>query len=219
MITLRTALAVKSTITLLADNQLRALLKGIPRPQLDNAREVYLTSEQAKTLLLACEASVNPQLKNLVALLMMTGSRLNELLQSKIEHVDLERKQWLIPISKTGKHRYVPLSAAAIAIIEKLPKFENCPWLIPNPKTLQPFVSIKHSWQTARKAAGLDGLRIHDLRHTFASMAAGAGIDLYSIGKVLGHADYKSTMRYSHLANNQLLLAVEASAGKLQVDW
>lgn len=194
-------------------------VKGIPRPQINNAREVYLTSEQARTLLLACKASANTQLASIVGLLLQTGMRVGELLKCRNEHIDHGRKLLLIPTSKTGKHRYVPLSAAALAIIDKLPKFDGCPWLIPNPDTLQPFVSIKHSWQTARKAAGLDGLHIHDLRHSSASMMAAAGVDLYTIGKVLGHADYKSTMRYSHLANDQLLEAVEAGSGKLQVDW
>ncbi|WP_430417262.1 tyrosine-type recombinase/integrase [Parasphingorhabdus sp.] len=194
-------------------------VKGIPRPQINNAREVYLTSEQAKELLLVCETSANTQLANIVGLLLQTAARVGELLQSRWEHIDRTRKLWLIPTSKTGKHRYVPLSGAALAIIDGLPKFDGCPWLLPNPDTMQPFVSIKHSWQTARKEAGLDGLHIHDLRHSAASMMASAGVDLYTIGKVLGHADYKSTMRYSHLANDQLLDAVEAGSGKLQVDW
>ena len=70
-----------------------------------------------------------------------------------------------------------------------------------------PFVSLKHSWHTARKEAGLRDLRVHDLRHSFASFVINAGIDLYAVGKVLGHADHKSTMRYSHLANETLLAA------------
>ena len=75
------------------------------------------------------------------------------------------------------------------------------------------------SWDTARKQAGIPDLRIHDLRHTAASHMAAAGIDLYTIGKVLGHSNYKTTQRYSHLANDTLLAAVEAGAEKLGVDW
>ena len=76
-------------------------------------------------------------------------------------------------------------------------------------------MSIKHSWDTARTEAKLPGVRIHDLRHSAASFMINAGIDLYAVGRVLGHADHKSTMRYSHLANDTLLAAVEAGAAGL----
>ena len=111
------------------------------------------------------------------------------------------------------------LSQAAIDIIKALPKYENCLWLIPNPETKKPFVSIKHPWQKALKDARLPDLRIHDLRHSAASFMINSGVDLFAVGKVLGHADYKSTMRYSHLANETLLSAVEAGASKLIGQW
>jgi site-specific recombinase XerD len=103
--------------------------------------------------------------------------------------------------------------------MEELPRFDGCPYLVPNPETRLPFVSIKRAWQTARKATGLTNLRIHDLRHSAASFMINSGMDLFAVGKVLGHADYKSTMRYSHLANETLLSAVEAGASKLSAQW
>ena len=147
-------------------------------------------------------------------MLLQTGARLRELLDARWEHFDLQRRNWLIPTSKTGRHRYVPLTEDALAIIEALPRFEDCPWLVPNPDTLQPFVSIKHGWQQAIKKAKLPGLRIHDLRHSAASFMVNNGVDLFAVGKVLGHASYQSTQRYSHLANDTLLAAVEAGAAK-----
>jgi integrase len=108
----------------------------------------------------------------------------------------------------------VPLSSAALAIIEALPRFKGCPWLVPNPDTLKPFVSIKHGWQRAIRVAKLPGLRIHDLRHSAASFMVNSGVDLFAVGKVLGHASYQSTQRYAHLANDTLLAAVEAGATK-----
>lgn len=75
------------------------------------------------------------------------------------------------------------------------------------------------SWDTARKQPGLPDFRIHDLRHSAASLFAGAGVDLYNIGKVLGHANYKTTQRYAQLQSDQLIAAVEAGAAKLGVDW
>lgn len=113
-----------------------------------------------------------------------------------------------------AKPRHVPLSTAAVAIIEELPRFKDCPWLVPNPDTRLPFVSIKHGWQRAIKEANLPGLRLHDLRHSAASFMVNSGVDLFAVGKVLGHASYQSTQRYSHLANDTLLKAVEAGAAK-----
>lgn len=193
--------------------------RGIPRPKFNNARDRYLSSEQAGALLNACEASINPQLRNIVGLLLLAGARKNELLQAKWEHVNLDRKVWFIPETKTGKARHVPLSQAALDIINQLPRFDKCPWLLPNPKTKKPYTDIKHPWETARKAAGLDGLHLHDLRHSAASFMINAGIDLFAVGRILGHADHQSTMRYSHLANDTLMQAVEAGAAKMNVNW
>lgn len=106
-------------------------------------------------------------------------------------------------------------SQELLRIINALPKFDKCEWLVPNPETKKPFVSIKHAWQKARKDAGLPGLRLHDCRHSSAGLMINSGVDLFTVGKVLGHADYKSTMRYSRLANETLLSAVEAGAAKL----
>jgi integrase len=194
-------------------------VRGIPRPKFDNKRQRYLTAAEAERLHKAVAASPNRQLKYIVGLLLLTGARKMELLKAKWEHIDLERKSWLIPDSKTGKARHVPLSQAAIGIIEQLPKYEKCPWLLPNPETKEPFVDIKRAWATARKAAGLQGLRIHDLRHSAASFLVNAGVDLFAVGRILGHSDVQSSRRYAHLANDTLLRAVEAGAAGLKVNW
>jgi len=188
--------------------------RGVARKPLNNARERFLTAEEASRLRSAVAESQNPQLKHIVGLLLLTGARVRELLDARWEHVDIERQSWLIPTSKTGKPRHVPLSEAALAIVTALPRFKGCPWLIPNPGTLKPFVSIKHGWQRAIRVAKLPGLRIHDLRHSAASFMVNSGVDLFAVGKVLGHASYQSTQRYSHLANDTLLKAVEAGAAK-----
>lgn len=188
--------------------------RGVPRKPLNNARERFLTAEEAARLRKAAAESQNPQLQHIVGLLLLTGARVRELLDARWEHVDVDRRVWLIPTSKTGKSRHVPLSAAALEIVAALPRFKDCPWLVPNPETLKPFVSIKHGWQYAIRKARLPGLRIHDLRHSAASFMVNSGVDLFAVGKVLGHASYQSTQRYSHLANDTLLAAVEAGAAK-----
>ena len=189
-------------------------IRGLPRKPLNNARDRFLTEAEATRLKAAAAESNNPQLKHIVGLLLLTGVRMRELLDARWEHVDVDRRQWFIPTSKTGHSCYVPLATPALAIIAELPRFKNCPYVVPNPETLKPFVSLKNGWKMAIKAANLPGLRIHDLRHSAASFIAAAGVDIFTIGKVLGHASYQSTQRYSHLAQDTLLKAVEAGAAK-----
>ena len=104
-------------------------------------------------------------------------------------------------------------------IISQLPRYPGCPWLLPNPQTLLPFTDIKRSWMQARSLAGLNNVHLHDLRHTFGSQLTNAGVDLYTVGKLLGHVNVASTARYSHLANDTLMAATEAGAARLNVDW
>lgn len=192
-------------------------VRGIARPKFDNARNRYLTADELAKLLKAAEGSANTQLRSIIALLLYTGARKNELLKARWADVDLERKTWFIPVTKTGKPRHVPLSQAAIDVLEKLPRWPKCPWVIPNPGTREPFTDIKHPWQTARDAADLGDLHIHDLRHSAASFMVNAGIDLFAVGRILGHADHQSTMRYAHLTNDTLMRAVEAGATQMQI--
>ena len=190
-------------------------IRDVPRRRFSNARERFLTAKEAERLFKALDASESPQLKSIVMLLLLTGARKTELLTAEWRHVDLERRAWFIPTTKTGKPRYVPLSQAAMDVIEALPRWDGCPWLLPNPATLHFYQDIKKPWQNVHAAAGLGDLRIHDLRHSAASFMINAGVDLFAVGKILGHADHQSTMRYSHLANDTLMKAVEAGAAKM----
>ena len=191
-------------------------VRSVKRPVFDNQRTRALSAPEVDRLLKAAAKSPNPQLKPIVHLLLLTGARLSELLHAKWEDVDVHNRRWLIPMSKTGKARYVPLAQAAVDVIQALPRFEGAPYLVPNPETGRPFVSIKRAWQTARDEAKLEGFRLHDCRHAAASAMATAGVDIYTIGKVLGHSSVASSQRYAHVANEALLQAVEAGSAKLK---
>lgn len=192
--------------------------RGIETKPLNNARERYVTHDEAARLLAAAKKSKNDQLAAIVGLLLLTGMRVSELLSTRLEHVDLERRSIFVPVSKTGRSRYVPLAKAAVTIIEEVPKAAGAVYLFPSPKDPKKHLTtIKHAWQTARDAAKLPGLRIHDLRHSAASFMVNSGVDLFAVGKVLGHASFQSSQRYSHLANDTLLAAVEAGAAKLNL--
>lgn len=193
--------------------------RNIPRPPINNARERSLTPQEVERLRKATEASRNPLLAPIVGMALYTGARLTELLSAKWQHVDLDRSTWLIPTSKTGKARHVPLSQAAIALISTLPKGKG-EWLFPSPKDkTKRLTTIKHSWQKARDEAKLSDLHFHDLRHASASFLINSGVDLFTVGRILGHSDHKSTMRYAHLANDTLLAAAEAGAAKMNTNW
>jgi integrase len=140
-------------------------------------------------------------------------------MDSKWECFDIERRTWRIPTTKAGKARHVPLSAAVLSVLSQVPRLDGCPYVVPNPKTRQPYVSIFCSWNTARKAAGLPEVRMHDLRHSMASNMVNSGRSIYEVAKVLGHTQLKTSQRYSHLNQETLLAAVDASANAAGSGW
>lgn len=192
---------------------------GIPRPTLNNCVDRRLTAEEAKRLKQAVAKSRNPQLKYIVGLLILTGARVSELLHAKWKDIDMENRSWRVPVAKSGRARFIPLSKAAMELLEQVPKFNGCPYVVPNPKTLRPFVGIFRTWDVARKQAGVPDLRVHDLRHAAASFMLNEGVDIFTVGKVLGHNSVKTTSRYAHVANSTLLAAVDAGASGLGMSW
>ena len=185
---------------------------GVKLFEANNSRERFLTAEETQRLLKAVEKSKNTQLKYIVPLLLLLGCRKRELLDARWDDFDLGRRTWKISMSKSGKSRQVPLSKAALEIIQKLPRFEGCPFLLPNPDTLKPYSQIHKAWNNARIAAGLPDVRMHDLRHSMASNMVNSGRSIYEVAKVLGHSQLKTTQRYAHLSQETLLEAVDAAA-------
>jgi integrase len=149
-------------------------------------------------------------------LLIFTGARLREILHLKWEQIDFERGLLLLPTSKTGKKTIV-LNAPALAILTSLPRVGG--YVIAGTsagtKDEKPRSDLKKPWKAVSKRAGLDGVRIHDLRHTHASVGAGAGLGLPIIGKLLGHTQSATTQRYAHLDNDPLKKASEHIGSRL----
>ena len=183
--------------------------------EVNNQRERYLTYDEVHLLKEAINESENLQLKYIVVLLLLTGCRKRELLDAKWEHFDIERRIWRIPTSKSGKLRHVPLSDVVISVLEKVPRFEGCPYVLPNPQTHKPFNTIYISWNTARTRAGMPDLRMHDLRHSFASFLVNAGRSLYEVQFILGHSQLKTTQRYAHLSQDTLVAAANEAGNVL----
>ena len=151
---------------------------------------------------------IDPHAVAAIRLLILTGARLREILHARWENVDFERGILFLPDSKSGR-KPVYLGAAALAILAKLPRFEGYPHVIAGLTPDKPRADLKNPWRAITEAAGLKGLRIHDLRHSFASIGAGASLGLPIIGKLLGHTQPSTTARYAHLDANPMRRAVE----------
>ena len=143
-----------------------------------------------------------------IRLLILTGARLREVLHAEWRHVDFQRGIIHLPDSKTGK-KPLYLSAAAMAILADLPRIAGNPHVIAGARAGKPRADLQRPWAAVIEAADLPGLRIHDLRHTFASLGAGASLGLPIIGKLLGHSQPATTQRYAHLDADPMRRAVD----------
>jgi integrase len=168
-------------------------------------RDRYLTTEEMNRLGKALDAAdgttVSTYAVNAIRLLAMTGARLGEVLNLQWRDVDLERKLLLLRDSKTGS-KPVLLSDTEVALLNALPRKDDNPHVFCGKRNGSPLVNIQKPWRAIRDAAGLEDVRLHDLRHSFASVAANQGASLPMIGALLGHKQVQTTARYAHLAHD-----------------
>ncbi len=148
-------------------------------------------------------------------LLLLTGCRRGEILTLRWQDVDLERRCLHLPDSKTGQ-KTVYLNTAAIQVLEAIEPVDGNPYVLPGSKPGAPQAKFQSTWERIRSQAGLDDLRLHDLRHTFASIGVNAGLSLPVVGKLLGHTQVTTTERYSHLADDPVRQANEVIGATLQ---
>ena len=182
---------------------------GIPLMKEDNQKERYLSTDEAQRLYIQLQQSDNQMLQFIVPMLILTGARKREVLDARWEDFDFEHRHWRIHTTKLGKPRFVPMSDGVVNLLGSIPRFD-CEWVFPNPKTLKPYVSIFCSWNTTRGKADLQDVRIHDLRHSYASFLVNAGRSLYEVQRLLGHTQIKTTQRYAHLSHDTLLDATNS---------
>jgi integrase len=149
-----------------------------------------------------------------VKLLVFTGARLGEVLGLRWEWIDFERGEARLPDSKTGA-KTLHLPPPALAVLAALPRLDRNPYVIAGAKPGAALVNLEKPWRAIRRLAGLDDVRLHDLRHAFASVAASSGMGLPIIGKMLGHSQPATTARYAHLANDPVKAAAAAVAGEI----
>jgi site-specific recombinase XerD len=193
---------------------------SIKQLKVDNRIERYLTPEQSVNLLQAVKESLNTQLVFIVAFLIYTGARKREVLEAKWSDINFDQSSWKISKNKSNKVRHVPLSQGALETLSAVRDKWTCQdwgvgvdpndFIFANPSTGKPYSSFFFSWNNARVKAGMPELRVHDLRHSFASFLVNAGRSIYEVQNLLGHADIKTTSRYAHLSQESLRAAVSA---------
>lgn len=168
------------------------------------SRERYLDTDELKAIgkaidELVAEKAILPTAGNAIELLALSGARLNEILNAEWDWIDTERGTMLLPDSKTGA-KPVYLSGAALEVLKRQKVIsKGSDYVFPSPRGDKPYVNLRKSWVQICERAKLTGVRLHDLRHTVASVAVGQGASLPLIGKLLGHTQAQTTMRYAHI--------------------
>lgn len=198
----------------------KAIIKKFPTG--DHVQR-FLTADEIRRLLSACSKEPHPYLYFFVKLLLLTGARSSELRLCKWNDIDLTKGELYIGLSKNGRSRRIILSDSSIQELCRVKETSESlgtptmasNWVFTNPKTQLPYTSMQIAFSKARKRARLDTVRIHDLRHTFASLLINNGASIYEVQKLLGHHHVSMTERYAHLFPNTLKDRAEIIAGSL----
>ncbi len=149
-----------------------------------------------------------------IRLLILTGMRPREVLNLEWRHVDFEHGALFLPDSKTGRKTII-LGGPALSLLAELPRVEDCPFVIAGRSIDKPRADLNRPWVAVRRYAKLEGVRLYDLRHSFASVGAGASLGLPIIGKLLGHTQPSTTNRYAHLDADPLRHAADAISASI----
>ena len=193
--------------------------------RLETERERFLSIEEITRLGDALHAAEDQRAAAIVRMCMLTGARLGEVRTARFEQFNLDLGTWSKPAANTKQRRVhrVPISVEVAALVRqrRVAVAMGCEWLFPGdalgadgaPKD-QPVQEIRRFWSAMQAAAELPGVRIHDLRHTFASLLVSGGASLEMIGKLLGHSQMRTTQRYAHLIDGPLRAGVDA-VGKI----
>ncbi len=186
--------------------------RGIPRFHEDR-RQRWLSTDELTRLWSILEQHPNRRAANAVKLMILTGARRSEVLNATWDQFDLDRGVWTKPSHHTKQKRteHVPLSGPALALLSALRAEAEGDqmYLLPGNVPGNPLRGINRFWQRMCSEAGIEGVRLHDLRHTYASSLVSGGVSLHIVGRLLGHTQPQTTARYAHLDDDALRKATE----------
>lgn len=197
------------------------------RRRMETERERFLALDELARLGDALQRASDQRAAGIVRMCMLTGARLGEVRTARFEHFNLELRTWTKPAANTKQRRVhrVPISGDVAALVRqrRVAVPEGCEWLFPGDALGadgvakdQPVREIRRFWAGIKDAAQLPDVRLHDLRHTFASLLVSRGASLEMIGKLLGHSQMRTTQRYAHLLDSPLRAGVDAVAGMMK---
>ncbi len=185
----------------------------------EQRRERFLSNVEIKKVgqaisQLELKGSLSFSAASLLRLLLLTGARVGEMTTLQWSYVYLDKAILALPDSKTGR-KIIRLCKPALSILESMPAINDSPFVFPGQSPERHIVNIQKPWKRVCKTAGIGNVRIHDIRHTFASVAAGQGTSLLTIGALLGHNSPATTSRYAHLGNDHVASANESIGNEL----
>lgn len=188
--------------------------------RIEHARETFLTPDELTRLAKVLDGAEDQRAAAIIRLCMLTGARVGEVRTAQFDQFNLDYAIWSKPASTTKQRKIhrVPISQDVAAIVrlrqQVVPR--GNPWLFPGETVGQPVKDISRFWARVQREADLPGVRIHDLRHTFASLLVSGGASLEMIGKLLGHSQMQTTQRYAHLMDSPLRAGVDTVASLLR---
>jgi integrase len=188
------------------------LLKGEKKERFLSDPEVAKLADTITAM--ESENAISPTAATAVQLLLLTGCRKSEILTLRWDWVDFDRRCLRLPDSKTGA-KVVPLGAAALELMERVSRERRSIFVLPAAKGTGHYSGLQKDWERIRARAELPGLRLHDLRHSFASFAIADGHPLFMIGKVLGHRQARTTEGYAHLAADPVRAVADRTAARI----
>lgn len=192
-------------------------IKGVEKYS-EQKRYRWLNDQELQKLWSILKTHTNQSVANVIRLLLLTGSRRSEVLHATWDQFDLEKGIWTKPAHTTKQKRmeHLPLSPQTIELLKRMKVRADTHFLFPGRTPRASLQDIKKAWHTIRTRAGLEGVRLHDLRHTHASHLVSSGLSLSVVGKLLGHTQASTTQRYAHLADEPLREATTLFGDKLE---
>ena len=181
----------------------------------EKKRDVFVAEEELPALALAIDAEPNIYVRAVLWLYLLSGARKSELLKARWDQINWSRRQLKLPITKSGEAQTVALSQPAIAILQATPETEDNPHIFPSRLKGRHLVNIDKAWGRIRKAAGLEDVRIHDLRRTLGSWLSQDSVDLNQIKEALRHASISTTLTYARLGADPARAAMESHGEKV----
>jgi len=197
----------------------------VPEDQANPARDIdrfkeakrdrWVTPEELPRLAQAINEEPNDSARSALWLYLLTGARKSELLNARWEDVDVSRAELRLTDTKAGRTHYIPLSAPALALLGQIPRLDGNPYILPGKREGAALVNIAKPWSRVRKAAGVEDVRLHDLRRTVGSWLAQAGNSLHLIGRVLNHSNQSTTAVYARFGEDHVRAALEQHGARI----